>query len=109
MTGKDALTFDLISPLLALKDDDDDRRPHLPPIVKPSDCGNATSAGGSVDDLRERAAADGSATTDVPKWIGCRAISLAPRYCLRLSYGLGARCNDRPPGLRLCWHADDRR
>ena len=79
MTGKYALTFDLISPLLALKDDDDDRRPHLPPIVKPSDCGNATSADGSVD-----------ATTDVPKWIGCRTISLAPRCCLRLSYGLGA-------------------
>ena len=56
MTGKYALTFDLISPLLALKDDDDDRRPHLPPIVKAVRLWNATSADGSVD-------ADGSATT----------------------------------------------
>ena len=56
MTGKYALTFDLISPLLALKDDDDDRRPHLSPIVKAVQLWNATSADGSVD-------ADGSATT----------------------------------------------
>ena len=27
----------------------------------------------------------------LPKWIGCRAISLAPRCRLRPSYGLGAR------------------
>ena len=64
MTGKYALTFDLISPLLALKDDDDDRRPHLSPIVKAVQLWNATSADGSVDaDLRERAAADGSAAS----------------------------------------------
>ena len=56
MTGKYALTFDLLSPLLALKDDDDDRRPHLSPIVKAVQLWNATSADGSVD-------ADGSATT----------------------------------------------
>ena len=30
---------------------------------------------------------------------------LVPRRCLRLSYGLGARRNDRHPSLRLCWHA----
>ena len=94
MTGKYALTFDLLSPLLALKDDDDDRRPHLPPIVKPSDCGNATSADGNVD-----------ATTDAAKMDWVPRNKFGTTLSSSSVVWIGCPANDRHPCLRLCWHA----